>query len=1263
MNLLCLLCLTMTLVLALAACAETPEPTPPPPADTPAATAPAAAATPVSTPAATPTVAPSAGSTPLPTTSPSPSRVATSLPSPTPPRTPQTIYSAPWPSFLRQLDLGIPAGNSYGPRALAVHPGLERLYARTRSQASGAPGQITVLDRRNGEVLAIAETDLDDYAEGGLAVDLNHNRLYAENTGDSTASVLDADTLEPVATLMGVDHLALDADGRRFYVAGWGGLRILDTEDYAILEESTLSPTGRSIDLAVEPGRDRLYLVHEDNTGFVLSQHDATTLEALAETPLPGRPEALVPDPKRDLVYLTLNDGEHNLLWAIDGQGQARDERVLGEWIQKTHLAIDPAGDRLFLGREVHDNRGLTVLDLDSGQEIADIPLALTPNAITWDETAGQLLASHTYEHKIGAVDVEAGETAAIWPTALDLVGLAVDPERGQLYVTDSAGRLRVLDSETDELLATLPGAGRIAVDSAHGRLYTGGEGADRVRIFDADLLQPTGEILTRALPVADAYHGGLYLVQSGVYLASLDTMTVTAAISDTLPQAPGFSPNAAAIDAVVDPGSGRLYAIINNGVPGSNNGNALHVYEPGTYEKTLSDGERSPIYVDVDPASGQAYVSRIHMTNRSTSLLKDGREYSARLEAVFGPLRVDPGLGTVYLTVQGIKEGNLLILDAQNLDVLGSVPIPGGFDLRAYDPQRHLLYLATPDGKVQIWSATGGTLPARAAAVRAHPPAVDIWRLFRGPADNPLFTASLYRSDDGTQSWQRITNGLPRRGVQQVVVSPDFARDSTLFAALMATDEGLGIWKSTDGGGSWHMASRGLSDLAVTDVAISPAFAADRTLFATTRRGGLFRSTDGGEHWVSLTDRYYPDTLYPQPPGGVFVSPTYAQDGTLFVIHERLYRSGDGGETWARSLDTISTLALSPDLVGDQTLFAWSPDGGVLRSTDAGQTWQAASTGLSTTGFGSGRVMLAPDFPASQTLYFVWTPSIPEEGVQFFRSTDGAQSWQPLAGQPPQAATPVELSADGKAFIALGENAQLVSWPVDSLDWQASKLPPIDQVQIDRLLLSPDDATAQTLYALSEGAGVLRSGDAGQTWTDTDFPLRMTTGVALEPLILSPDTLFIGTPLGLYRFQEGLWEPVGGGLPPGAGTSSPWLGADGSLGILVSQAAGAPGAGSEGKGQSIYLSTDGGETWAQPVPPLPREIVPEDLRLSPTFATDHTAFIAQPSARPLRSSHGGEWQEVGPPGAGSYLALHLSPTFDRDGLIFLRLEDRRLWR
>ena len=56
--------------------------------------------------------------------------------------------------------------------------------------------------------------------------------------------------------------------------------------------------------------------------------------------------------------------------------------------------------------------------------------------------------------------------------------------------------------------------------------------------------------------------------------------------------------------------------------------------------------------------------------------------------------------------------QGTLLILDAATMHVLDSVPIPGGFALRALDPERHWLYLATNDGRVQIWTATGGERP-----------------------------------------------------------------------------------------------------------------------------------------------------------------------------------------------------------------------------------------------------------------------------------------------------------------------------------------------------------------------------------------------------------------------------------------------------------------------------------------------------------------------------------------------------------------------
>jgi photosystem II stability/assembly factor-like uncharacterized protein len=917
------------------------------------------------------------------------------------------------------------------------------------------------------------------------------------------------------------------------------------------------------------------------------------------------------------------------------------------------------------LGREGR-SRDVIALDLATGRE-TKIPLDQAPNFLAWDEAGQRLLASHTYADLIGVVDVDGGQESATWPTAINVTGLDTDPARGLLFVTDTAGRLHVLQAGGRQELSVLSGMGRVAVDSTHGHLYTGGLEAETVRVYDllpAGSLRPVverGEIAARAVPVADEFHGTLLLVRNGIYLANLETLTITAAISDTLPEMPGYSPNPAAVDAAVDAGSGRIYAMINNGVPGSNNGNYLYVYEPETYRRILTDTERSAVYVEIDPENGRAYVSRAHLAGRSTSLLADGRRYEARLDAVFGPLQLDPALGRLFLSVPGDDEGRLLILDAADLDVLGSVPIPGGLALRGADPVQHLLYLVSADGRVQVWSATGGRLPAPAKPASARLPWAEgapPGAFFPGPGDSPLFAGSLYRSDDEGQSWAFVGQGLPDWGVAQVVVSPEFRQDRTLFALPPATDGGLGVWKSADGGQSWRMASRGLSDLAVHGLAISPAFGQDQTLLALTRQQGLFRSTDGGESWQRLTERYRERTGYPQPAGLVAFSPAYAQDRTLFLAHGGLKRSADGGETWT-SLPGLepSSLALSPGFARDRTLFGWFGQAGLLRSTDGGDTWQPVVAGLYLQGYGSARVTIAPDYATSRTVYLEWTPSSPDEARQLFRSPDGGESWQRVAGAVPTAATDSRLSADGRAFLALDDEGRLVRWPVAKLPWQPSRLPDLEEIEFYRLSLSPGFRQDGTLMAFGEGVGFLRSRDAGLTWEDSGFPLRVTLGEPPALAVLGPDNVLAGTVLGLYRFDGTKWRLVGGNLPRES-VLSPVLGPDGSLRLVVQDEARA-----EEVGPQVWISTDGGESWRAALPPVPRPAAADDLLLSPALAGDGTAYLASGWEEPLRTRGGEQWQPLPVPPGGRLSSLDMSPAFEVDALLFLRTDDNRLWR
>ncbi len=126
-----------------------------------------------------------------------------------------------------------------------------------------------------------------------------------------------------------------------------------------------------------------------------------------------------------------------------------------------------------------------------------------------------------------------------------------------------------------------------------------------------------------------------------------------------------------------------------------------------------------------------------------------------------------------------------------------------------------------------------------------------------RFPTDGLLFVGvlfgQLHRSLDGGLTWQDLSAGLPEGTVwvRALALSPDFERDGTLFAGL-----DKGVVKSTDGGRTWRPVNVGLplkddgKPPSVLSLAISPDYARDGTLFVGLVDHGVYRSVDGGESW-----------------------------------------------------------------------------------------------------------------------------------------------------------------------------------------------------------------------------------------------------------------------------------------------------------------------------------------------------------------------------------------------------------------------------
>ncbi len=137
------------------------------------------------------------------------------------------------------------------------------------------------------------------------------------------------------------------------------------------------------------------------------------------------------------------------------------------------------------------------------------------------------------------------------------------------------------------------------------------------------------------------------------------------------------------------------------------------------------------------------------------------------------------------------------------------------------------------------------GTLPYPAAvAVDARNPAL-VYASAGTDFPQPASSGSIYRSQDGGQSWTAINNGLQANFYANILIA-DPATPARVYAAK--SFYGGGIYRSDDFGNSWTAIGTGLPDQVLKVLAIDPSHPS--TLYAGPSSGGLYRSLDAGATW-----------------------------------------------------------------------------------------------------------------------------------------------------------------------------------------------------------------------------------------------------------------------------------------------------------------------------------------------------------------------------------------------------------------------------
>jgi photosystem II stability/assembly factor-like uncharacterized protein len=218
-----------------------------------------------------------------------------------------------------------------------------------------------------------------------------------------------------------------------------------------------------------------------------------------------------------------------------------------------------------------------------------------------------------------------------------------------------------------------------------------------------------------------------------------------------------------------------------------------------------------------------------------------------------------------------------------------------------------------------------------------------------------------VYRSTDAGKTWTHV--GLePTQSIGKIVIRPDDC-DVAWVAALgvhSAPNPERGVFKTTDGGTSWRKVLYKSDQAGAIDIEIDPnapdvlyaaIWEAWRKSWGMSSGGpesGLWKSTDGGEHWEDITPTLGLEPA--QPVGKIGVAVSGANSGRVWALVEHepeggVYRSDDAGRTWERTNDerklrqrAFYYTRIYADPQDEDVVYALNT--GFYKSTDGGETF-----------------------------------------------------------------------------------------------------------------------------------------------------------------------------------------------------------------------------------------------------------------------------------------------------------------------------------
>jgi photosystem II stability/assembly factor-like uncharacterized protein len=346
----------------------------------------------------------------------------------------------------------------------------------------------------------------------------------------------------------------------------------------------------------------------------------------------------------------------------------------------------------------------------------------------------------------------------------------------------------------------------------------------------------------------------------------------------------------------------------------------------------------------------------------------------------------------------------------------------------------------------------------------------------------------------------------------------------------------------------------RGGRSVAITGVPAQP-----NLFYMAAVNGGVWKTTDAGNTWSPIFDQAGESgsvgaiTVAPSNPSVIYVGSGEGLQRPDLAVGDGFYKSTDAGKTWTRlglrDAQQITAMVVDPKnservyVAAEGHPYGPNAERGVFRSTDGGKTFEKVLYKDENTG--AAELVMDPANP--QVLYAaLWAArvapwevrsggSIYIAGSGLYKTTDGGTTWKPL-----------------------------------------TKGLPADAEKLGRIGLAIAPSEPSRIYASVEadkGAGVYRSNDAGETWTQVNDDHRIGgRGPGAMGIAVAPDNPDI-----LYVENTSTWKSTDGGktfmgwkgAPGGDDYQRMWVNPNNSQIIALSS------------DQGVVISVNGGVTWS----------------------------------------------------------------------------------